>query len=80
MKTNVHVCRKRKYNQRPCNANGLELQCNLYGKNIRTRCLILAIVSHYMYLEKNRSYEDVKEKNASFCIEYELLVIYTRYL
>lgn len=37
-------------------------------------------MSHYMYLKKKRSYEDVKEKNASFCIEYELLVINTRYL
>lgn len=24
---------KKKKNQRPCNTNGLELQCNLYGKN-----------------------------------------------
>lgn len=43
---------KEKKNQRPCNTNGLELQCNLYGKNLRTRYLILAIMSHYMYLGK----------------------------
>lgn len=54
MKTNVHVCRKIKYNQRPCNTNGLELQCNLYGKNLRTRYLILAIMSHYMYLKRKK--------------------------
>lgn len=53
----------------------------IYMERTRTRCLILAIMSHYMYLKKkNRSYDDVKEKIASFCIVYELLVINTRYL
>lgn len=62
MKTNVHVCWKRKKNQRPCNTNGLELQCNLYGKNKNEMPYIGHSVPLHVIEKKKRSYEDVEEK------------------
>lgn len=53
---------KEKTNQRPCNTNGLELQCNLYGKNKNEMPYIGHSVPLHVIEKKPRSYEDVEEK------------------